>query len=355
MIPALCWAKESITPVITPGFYNPNSSITIAYDVTGTPLANLSDAFAWVWIPGKNIDSKYNVNPASANVSGTNNVKFVKSVAGGRTIFTLSVIPASLFEGDIAAETEFGILLKGNDWSNGQTTDHIATFWSGNFELKLTAPVQETFFGSEGDELLITAETPVAADYFLFADGNLIDTQSDISQYTFTYTLLSLSNYATLVLQAKISTDSAERGFQIVFPGNSPNAARPAGIIPGINYDELDDSKATVSLWAPLKNSVYVVGDFTDWKILPDYLMKKDGEHFWLEISGLDATKEYAFQYLVDETLYVADPYADKILDPDDQYIPQKAYPGLPPFPNRAIRSVVFQSSISPANRSNTF
>jgi len=95
----------------------------------------------------------------------------VKSVAGGRTIFTLSVMPASLFEDDIAAETEFGILLKGNDWSNGQTTDHIATFWSGNFELKLTAPVQETFFGSEGDELSITAETrwPLTISYLQMA------------------------------------------------------------------------------------------------------------------------------------------------------------------------------------------
>ena len=338
IIPAFCWSKESLTPVITPGFYSPTTSITITYDVTGTPLANLTDAFAWVWIPGKNIDSKYNVNPASADVSGTNNVKFLKSVSAGKTIFTLTVVPASLFDGDISAEAQFGILLKGNDWSNGQTTDHIATFWSGNFELKLISPLQETFFGNQGDELLITAETPVAADYNLYADGNLIDAQTDITQYTFTYTLVSSSNYATLILEAGTGSDNAEQSFQIIFPGTSPDAERPAGIIPGINYDQLDDSKATVCLWAPLKNSVYLVGDFANWKILPEYLMKKDGEYFWLEISGLDPDKEYAFQYLVDETLYVADPYADKILDPDDQYIPEVAYPGLLPFPNDALK-----------------
>ena len=49
--------------------------------------------------------------------------------------------------------------------------------------------------------------------------------------------------------------------------------------------------------------------------------MKKDGEHFWLTLTGLVSGTEYAFQYLVDETLKIADPYADKILDPDDQHI----------------------------------
>ena len=91
-------------------------------------------------------------------------------------------------------------------------------------------------------------------------------------------------------------------------------------------------------MWAPLKTSVYVVGDFTDWKILPEYLMKKDGEYFWLEVTGLTAGQEYAFQYLVDESVYVADPYADKILDPDDRFIPAEAYPGLKPFPEKAIK-----------------
>ena len=110
-------------------------------------------------------------------------------------------------------------------------------------------------------------------------------------------------------------------------------------------------------MWAPLKTSVYVVGDFTDWKILPEYLMKKDGEYFWMEVTGLTAEQEYAFQYLVDESVYVADPYADKILDPDDRFIPAEAYPGLKPFPEKAIkepwyfnRAAVIQTAQQPYN-----
>ena len=332
------WAKESINPTISPWFYTPDTEITVTYDVSGTPLATLTDAFAWVWIPGKNTDSKYNVNPASSDVAKTDNVKFIKSVAGGKTLFSLTFIPSALFNGSIATETQFGILLKGNDWSNGQTTDFIAPFWDGNFQVRLIAPSQLPVFGSEGDNLLIEAETPIPSTYNLYVDGALVNTQNNITHYNFTYTLVAASNYGTVRLTATAGTDNAEADFQIVLPGASPSVVRPANIIPGINYHSGDNTKATLSLWAPLKTSVYVVGDFTDWKIRPEYLMKKDGEYFWMEVTGLTAGQEYAFQYLVDESVYVADPYADKILDPDDRFIPAGAYPGLKPFPEKAIK-----------------
>ena len=64
---------------------------------------------------------------------------------------------------------------------------------------------------------------------------------------------------------------------------------------------------------------------------------------------------EYGFQYLIDEAVYVADPYADKILDPDDQYIPASVYPNLKAFPQEALsdkwyfnRIAIFQSGQSP-------
>jgi hypothetical protein len=105
--------------------------------------------------------------------------------------------------------------------------------------------------------------------------------------------------------------------------------------VDGINYPG-DATRAILSLWAPDKTSVYVLGDFNDWEISSGYQMKQQGEHFWLEITGLTPGTEYAFQYLVDETLRLADPYADKILDPDDQYIPSATYPSLKTYPSKA-------------------
>src|SRR5690606_20662680 len=103
--------------------------------------------------------------------------------------------------------------------------------------------------------------------------------------------------------------------FKYLVSAPSDESPRPVGIIPGINYHD-DATKVTLCLWAPGKNSVYARGDFSDWDVLPENQMKRDGEYFWLELSGLTEGEEYAFQYLINESVWVADPYADKILDP---------------------------------------
>ncbi len=108
---------------------------------------------------------------------------------------------------------------------------------------------------------------------------------------------------------------------------------RPSGIRDGINYSS-DQTKVTLSLLAPGKEQVYVIGDFNNWQTSDEYLMKKDGEHFWLTISNLSPQQEYVFQYLIDGNVRVGDPYCEKISDPwDDQYIPESVYPGLIDYP----------------------
>jgi 1,4-alpha-glucan branching enzyme len=114
-----------------------------------------------------------------------------------------------------------------------------------------------------------------------------------------------------------------------LFRTETVEAPRPEGVISGINYHEDDDSKVTLCLLAPEKSSVFVLGEFNDFRVSSDYQMYRDGEYFWLEIGGLNAGEQYAFQYLVDESVYVADPYADMILDPEDEFIPSSIYAGL--------------------------
>jgi 1,4-alpha-glucan branching enzyme len=115
--------------------------------------------------------------------------------------------------------------------------------------------------------------------------------------------------------------------------------ARPSGIVDGIN--KVTNQSVILSLYAPYKEFVYVVGDFNNWEVDPAYQMKKhqvnaDSVHYWLEISGLDSSIEYAFQYFVDGNIFIADPYSEKILDPwNDQWINEKSerFPNLKPFP----------------------
>src|SRR5258708_40297842 len=67
-----------------------------------------------------------------------------------------------------------------------------------------------------------------------------------------------------------------------------------------------------------------------------------DGNYWWLRITGLTPRTEYSFQYLVDGSLKVGDPYAEKILDPsNDGTISPTIYPNLKPYPTGLTTGIV--------------
>ncbi len=351
-----------IVPTISPAFFQRTDLITVTYDVTGTSLASLTDAYLWVWIPGKNINAKYNINPANSNaaltnVIGPNGPKLTKSFPAGRTVFTIQFVPANFFVASISGETSMGMLLKGNDWPNGQTSDYVVTFWDGSFQLQLNSPAQLPLFVDTNDPISIMAQSPIPANYTLLINDLPVNTASNVTTYSYTHTVTESSGFSIVKLMATsvVGALTDEVQFQYILSAASPSIPRPSGIIPGINYNSGDATRVTLCLWAPGKISVYAVGDFNDWLVTTNYLMKKDGEFFWLEITGVTAGQEYAFNYLVDEQLRVSDPYSDKVLDPDDQYISAATYPDLKPYPAKAIsirsyenRTSVFQTAQTP-------
>ena len=97
-------------------------------------------------------------------------------------------------------------------------------------------------------------------------------------------------------------------------------------------------------LHAPYKNFVFATGDFTGWLACEKGYMKKtpDGERYWVEINDLEPGREYRFQYLVDSSLYIADPYSEKVLDPwNDEYINPETYPDLIRYPKDTASGIV--------------
>lgn len=112
----------------------------------------------------------------------------------------------------------------------------------------------------------------------------------------------------------------------------------PAGMVEGINV--VDNSTVTLVLYDQDKNGkhkdfAHVVGDFNDWTLANDetsQMYRDDAAGcWWITLTGLDASKEYAFQYYVGttdgEALRLADAYTEKILDPDnDKYITSASY-----------------------------
>lgn len=127
----------------------------------------------------------------------------------------------------------------------------------------------------------------------------------------------------------------------------------PEGVKNGINYVDANTVTLVLSDPAAQKNFAFAIGEFSNW--LPNdanYMRRTpDGKHYWVTLSGLQAGKEYSYQYFVDGKLKLADAYCEKILDPwNDRWIPTTTYPGLKSYPfDQTIGVVsVFETNQTP-------
>lgn len=115
---------------------------------------------------------------------------------------------------------------------------------------------------------------------------------------------------------------------------------RPTGVTNGIYYGA-DGTSVTLCTYAASKTQsakrVFLLGDMTDWKLKEEYQLYKDGNYFWITLTGLTPGQEYRFQYAVERAdgvkKQISDLYSEKVLHPDDQYEPKKVDPDLLDYP----------------------
>lgn len=138
-------------------------------------------------------------------------------------------------------------------------------------------------------------------------------------------------------------TDSKYKAFQTEA---ITEKTMPTGLDYGINV--IDNSTVTLVLFdkdvnGNHKDFAYVVGDFNNWTLANDASSKMYRDNtagcWWITLSNLDASKEYAFQYYLgtkstNEIIRLADPYARKVLDPNnDKYISSSVYTDAKTYP----------------------
>ncbi len=130
-------------------------------------------------------------------------------------------------------------------------------------------------------------------------------------------------------MYAEVNIDDSI-GVPVVTEAPLPNGAKDGLTI-------LDDNTALFVLYAPQKEFINLIGSFNNWERDDNnYLLKKDStkDRFWIQLNNLSPTSEYTYQYLVDGSLRVADPYSTTILDEsNDPYINTTTYPNLPSYP----------------------
>jgi len=229
-----------------------------------------------------------------------------------------------------------------NAAANQQTRpDIFLDVFQIGLNVTFTLPVKSSFVAELNKQISISASATLADSVSLYINNKFI--KSGTTPNLLTYTILpdQYGEFTAKVIAWKKPAFAADSFFYYV---RKPiiTEVLPAGVTDGINYT--GTSSMTLVLHAPYKNYVFATGDFTNWLAREKGYMKRtpDGERYWVEITGLIPGKEYRFQYLVDTSLYIGEPYSDKVLDPDnDQFISSSTYPHLIPYPKDTATGIV--------------
>ena len=197
--------------------------------------------------------------------------------------------------------------------------------------ISIIQPDQRPLLVEMGEEIIVEVQAIDSDSIFLFHDMQMVKKTAESSLFD---TLEVQQNGKTWIkVIAKDATDEVADSLYYFVREETTVLPLPDGIIDGINY--LSNTSASLVLYAPGKEYVYLKGDFNDWELDNNYLMKQtpDGNRFWITLDDLEEGKEYIFQYLVDGEILISDPYCEKVSDPNDRYISESNYPGLLPYP----------------------
>ncbi|HNY02113.1 MAG TPA: Por secretion system protein, partial [Bacteroidales bacterium] len=218
---------------------------------------------------------------------------------------------------------------------NADGSDIFSDVYPDQLSVNVSLPADKALFLKQLDAIPISAISPPATSMKLFVNGTLV---KSVSGNTLTDTI-GADNFGQnwvkrwVRIVASNNDSSVADSFSYTVIPNAPVAELPAGVVDGINY--LDATTALLCLYAPGKDHAFATGDFNDWQLdSASYMfLTPDHSRFWLNIGGLTAKQEYIFQYVVDGTIRIGDPYADKVSDPNDTYIAPATYPNLKPYP----------------------
>ena len=243
--------------------------------------------------------------------------------------------------------TQMSFVFRSADGSQQTSPDYFIEVYEVGLNISLVSPAQTPYFVDPGQNITVIAEAVMANTISLYVDDQFI---TSVAGNSLNQNIVASSQTDTkhwIKVVATDGTNSISDSTNYYVRGATYVEPLPSGVRDGINY--INSSTVTLVLRAPYKNSVYAIGDFNNWQFGPEHKLKRnlqnvnDGNvRYWVTLQGLTPGEEYAFQYLIDESLRLADPYTDKVLDKwNDPYITSTTYPNLKPYPVNKTEGIV--------------
>ena len=262
----------------------------------------------------------------------------------GNYLYELDITPDintfySLGPSDVV--TKICLVIRNAAGDKQTSPDIFINVFQVGLNVTFTLPVKSSFVAELNKSIAIQVSATLADSISLYINNIFVKSVTSTDHLTDTINPSQYGEFRVKAIAWAIPSFAADSFFYYV---RKPiiTETLPSGFADGINY--ISDTSVALVLHAPYKNYVFATGDFTGWLAREKGYMKRtpDGERFWVQINGLKPGKEYRFQYLVDTTLFIGEPYCDKVLDPDnDQFIPASTYPGLIKYPKDTASGIV--------------
>lgn len=351
MVLAVAATKGQVVSSV-PAFAVENAAVTLTFDAT---LGNkglmgfAGDVYAHIGVitnlstgdsDWKYVKAAWNVNIAACKLTPLGNNKWQ---------LVISPDIRSYFGITNSNETvkKIALVFRSADGSKtGRDTgdkDIFVTVYQPGLNVSLTSPAAKVSLAAKSTAMTLSATASQPATLKLFVNSTQVgSTATNAASISTSYTFGTEGNYYVIAEISNGTTTRRDSAYVCVRPASAPVAARPSGLKDGINYQS--DTQVTLSLFAKGKSYIYLLGEMNDWKPDNAYMLKKDGDYFWITLTGLTPGREYGFQYFVDGTVRCGDPYSEKILDPwNDKWINEKrlVYPNLKPYPTGKTDDVV--------------
>ncbi len=212
--------------------------------------------------------------------------------------------------------------------------DIFFTVYSEGLNVSFELPATKDLLVDRNEQITVKANTTGADSVALYVGDNYFTSTTDATLNTNLTATQTGKTWVKAIAYANNAQQTAIDSFYYYVRPAQEIAEVPAGIKDGINY--ISDHSVILCLYAPYKQDVFAIGDFSNWEVSDAGFMKKtsDGLRYWVQIDGLTPGQPYIYQYLIDGENRYADYYCDQVSDPwNDKYIEDKTYPNLPDYP----------------------
>ena len=345
-------AQAQVT--VSPVFFTDTTPITITYDATqgNAALKDFAgDVYIWTGTVTNLSTSNTNWrNVHSPSFGAADPTALMTRDASNPNLYRISFTPRTYYPIP-AGETllRLGMIFKNAAGTVvGRATgggDIFVDATQPGLSARITSPSAtggNPLFVNANAQVAITGTSSAAATLTYTLNGTQVAQQANATSLNTTVTATQ-SGRNVVRFTATAGTSTAVDSLVFVVRPAVTVAALPAGAKDGVTY-LAGGTSVIFNLTAPSKQFAYVVGEFNNWQVdNPGYMNRTpDGTRYWVQINGLTPGREYAYQYLVDGTLGVADPYCEKILDPsNDSFIPAVTYPNLKAYPTGKTTGIV--------------